>query len=83
MGARGHPARVGQHEGARDRQHAPAARRGARELHGTRKPNGLTSSRASVRFYLIDDQRQTLVEDLGPGDLWLAPAGFPSCDSGT
>lgn len=35
-----------------------------------------------VRFYLVDDQRQTLVEDWGPGDLWLAPAGFPHAIQG-
>lgn len=53
-----------------------------REMHWHKEAEWAYVVKGRVRFYLIDDQRQTLVEDLGPGDLWLAPAGFPHAIQG-
>lgn len=53
-----------------------------RELHWHKEAEWAYVLNGRVRFYLVDDQRQTLVEDLGPGDLWLAPAGFPHAIQG-
>lgn len=53
-----------------------------RELHWHKEAEWAYVLKGRVRFYLVDDQRQTLVEDLGPGDLWLAPAGFPHAIQG-
>lgn len=53
-----------------------------RELHWHKEAEWAYVLSGRVRFYLVDDQRQTLVEDLGPGDLWLAPAGFPHAIQG-
>lgn len=53
-----------------------------RELHWHKEAEWAYVLKGKVRFYLVDDQRQTLVEDLGPGDLWLAPAGFPHAIQG-
>ncbi|MFK8253335.1 cupin domain-containing protein [Ancylobacter terrae] len=53
-----------------------------REMHWHKEAEWAYVLQGRVRFYLIDDQRQTLVEDLGPGDLWFAPAGFPHAIQG-
>lgn len=53
-----------------------------RELHWHKEAEWAYVLNGRVRFYLVDDQRQTLIEDLGPGDLWLAPAGFPHAIQG-
>lgn len=53
-----------------------------RELHWHKEAEWAYVLQGRVRFYLVDDQRQTLVEDLGPGDLWFAPAGFPHAIQG-
>ena len=53
-----------------------------RELHWHKEAEWAYVLKGKVRFYLIDDQRQVLIEDLGPGDLWLAPAGFPHAIQG-
>ncbi|MCX5495594.1 cupin domain-containing protein [Kaistia dalseonensis] len=53
-----------------------------RELHWHKEAEWAYVLKGRVRFYLVDDQRQTLIEDLGPGDLWLAPAGFPHAIQG-
>jgi oxalate decarboxylase len=53
-----------------------------RELHWHKEAEWAYVLKGRVRFYLVDDQRRTLVEDLGPGDLWLAPAGFPHAIQG-
>lgn len=53
-----------------------------RELHWHKEAEWAYVMQGKVRFYLLDDQRQVLVEDLGPGDLWLAPAGFPHAIQG-
>ncbi|MFG1395061.1 cupin domain-containing protein [Xanthobacter agilis] len=53
-----------------------------RELHWHKEAEWAYVVQGRVRFYLVDDQRQVLVEDLNPGDLWLAPAGFPHAIQG-
>nr|WP_246374709.1 cupin domain-containing protein [Pseudochelatococcus contaminans] len=53
-----------------------------RELHWHKEGEWAYVLKGRVRFYLVDDQRQTLIEDLGPGDLWFAPAGFPHAIQG-
>lgn len=53
-----------------------------RELHWHKEAEWAYVTQGRVRFYLIDDQRNTLVEDLEPGDLWFAPAGFPHAIQG-
>jgi len=53
-----------------------------RELHWHKEAEWAYVLNGRVRFYLIDDQRQVLIEDLEPGDLWLAPAGFPHAIQG-
>lgn len=53
-----------------------------RELHWHKEAEWAYVLKGKVRFYLVDDQRQTLIEDLGPGDLWFAPAGFPHAIQG-
>ncbi|MFC4625512.1 cupin domain-containing protein [Daeguia caeni] len=53
-----------------------------RELHWHKEAEWAYVLKGKVRFYLVDDKRQTLVEDLEPGDLWLAPAGFPHAIQG-
>lgn len=35
-----------------------------------------------MRFYLVHQRLATLVEDLGPGDLWFAPPGVPHAIQG-
>lgn len=53
-----------------------------RELHWHKEAEWAYVLKGKVRFYLVDDQRNVLVEDLEPGDLWLAPAGFPHAIQG-
>ncbi|MGU3575309.1 cupin domain-containing protein [Brucellaceae bacterium C25G] len=53
-----------------------------REMHWHKEAEWAYVLKGKVRFYLVDDQRQTLIEDLEPGDLWLAPAGFPHAIQG-
>lgn len=53
-----------------------------RELHWHKEAEWAYVLKGKVRFYLVDDQRQTLVEDLEEGDLWLAPSGFPHAIQG-
>lgn len=53
-----------------------------RELHWHKEAEWAYVLKGKVRFYLVDDQRQVLIEDLEPGDLWLAPAGFPHAIQG-
>lgn len=53
-----------------------------RELHWHKEAEWAYITKGRARFYLVNDQRETLVEDLGPGDLWLAPAGFPHAIQG-
>lgn len=53
-----------------------------RELHWHKEAEWAYVLKGKVRFYLVDDKRQTLIEDLEPGDLWLAPAGFPHAIQG-
>jgi oxalate decarboxylase len=60
-------------------RHGPGV---VRELHWHKEAEWAYVTQGRVRFYLIDDQRNTLVEDLEPGDLWFAPAGFPHAIQG-
>ena len=53
-----------------------------REMHWHKEAEWAYVLKGKVRFYLMDDQRQTLIEDLEPGDLWFAPAGFPHAIQG-
>lgn len=53
-----------------------------RELHWHKEAEWAYVLNGRVRFYLVDDKRQLLIEDLEPGDLWLAPAGFPHAIQG-
>lgn len=53
-----------------------------RELHWHKEAEWAYVTQGRVRFYLVDDKRNTLVEDLEAGDLWFAPAGFPHAIQG-
>jgi oxalate decarboxylase len=53
-----------------------------RELHWHKEAEWAYVTAGRVRFYLVDEDHETLVEDLGPGDLWLAPAGVPHAIQG-
>ena len=48
-----------------------------RELHWHKEGEWAYVLKGKVRFYLIDNQRNVLIEDLEEGDLWYAPPGFP------
>ena len=53
-----------------------------RELHWHKEGEWAYVLKGKVRFYLVDDQRNTLIEDLEEGDLWYAPPGFPHAIQG-
>jgi oxalate decarboxylase len=53
-----------------------------REMHWHKEGEWAYVTAGRVRFYLIDEHRQTLVEDLGVGDLWFAPPGCPHAIQG-
>ena len=53
-----------------------------REMHWHKEGEWAYVTEGRVRFYLVDEGRQTLVEDLGPGDLWFAPPGVPHAIQG-
>ncbi|UYW02485.1 cupin domain-containing protein [Flavobacterium agricola] len=53
-----------------------------REMHWHKEGEWAYVLKGKVRFYLIDDQRNTLIEDLEEGDLWFAPPGFPHAIQG-
>ena len=53
-----------------------------REMHWHKETEWAYVLKGKVRFYLVDNERNTLVEDLEPGDLWLAPPGFPHAIQG-
>lgn len=53
-----------------------------RELHWHKEAEWAYVTQGRVRFYLIDDKRNVLIEDLEVGDLWFAPAGFPHAIQG-
>lgn len=53
-----------------------------RELHWHKEGEWAYVLKGKVRFYLIDDQRNVLIEDLEEGDLWYAPPGFPHAIQG-
>lgn len=53
-----------------------------RELHWHKEAEWAYVTAGTVRFYLVDEHGQLLVEDLEPGDLWLAPAGVPHAIQG-
>ena len=53
-----------------------------RELHWHKEGEWAYVTAGRVRFYLVDERRETLVEDLGPGDLWFAPPGVPHAIQG-
>ncbi|PZQ49355.1 MAG: cupin [Rhodovulum sulfidophilum] len=53
-----------------------------REMHWHKEGEWAYVTAGKVRFYLIDEHRQTLVEDLEVGDLWFAPPGCPHAIQG-
>lgn len=53
-----------------------------RELHWHKEGEWAYVTAGRVRFYLVDENRQTLVEDLDVGDLWFAPPGCPHAIQG-
>lgn len=53
-----------------------------REMHWHKEGEWAYVLQGRVRFYLVDADRNTLVEDLGPGDMWFAPAGIPHAIQG-
>lgn len=53
-----------------------------RELHWHKEGEWAYVLKGKVRFYLIDNQRNVLIEDLEEGDLWYAPPGFPHAIQG-
>ena len=53
-----------------------------REMHWHKEGEWAYVTAGKVRFYLVDEHRQTLVEDLEVGDLWFAPPGVPHAIQG-
>ncbi|MHC5310285.1 cupin domain-containing protein [Myroides sp. LJL116] len=53
-----------------------------RELHWHKEGEWAYVLKGKVRFYLVDDQRNVLIEDLEEGDIWYAPPGFPHAIQG-
>lgn len=53
-----------------------------RELHWHKEGEWAYVIKGKVRFYLVDDKRNTLIEDLEEGDIWYAPPGFPHAIQG-
>lgn len=53
-----------------------------REMHWHKEGEWAYVTAGRVRFYLVDENRETLVEDLEVGDLWFAPPGFPHAIQG-
>jgi len=53
-----------------------------RELHWHKEGEWAYVLKGKVRFYLVDNQRNVLIEDLEEGDLWYAPPGFPHAIQG-
>jgi len=53
-----------------------------REMHWHKEGEWAYVTAGRVRFYLVDQDRRTLVEDLGPGDLWFVPPGAPHAIQG-
>lgn len=53
-----------------------------REMHWHKEGEWAYVTAGRVRFYLVDENRQTLVEDLNVGDLWFAPPGLPHAIQG-
>lgn len=53
-----------------------------REMHWHKEGEWAYVTAGRVRFYLVDEDRQTLVEDLEAGDLWFAPPGVPHAIQG-
>ncbi|OSP53807.1 cupin domain-containing protein [Pseudoruegeria sp. SK021] len=53
-----------------------------RELHWHKEGEWAYVTAGRVRFYLVDEHRGTLVEDLEVGDLWFAPPGVPHAIQG-
>lgn len=53
-----------------------------RELHWHKEGEWAYVLKGRVRFYLVDDKRNVLIEDLEEGDLWYAPPGFPHAIQG-
>ena len=48
-----------------------------RELHWHKEAEWAYVLQGRVRFTVVDENRNVWVDDLGPGDLWFAPAGVP------
>lgn len=53
-----------------------------RELHWHKEGEWAYILKGKVRFYLVDNERNVLIEDLEEGDLWYAPPGFPHAIQG-
>ncbi len=53
-----------------------------REMHWHKEGEWAYVTAGRVRFYLVDEHRETLVEDLEAGDLWFAPPGAPHAIQG-
>lgn len=53
-----------------------------RELHWHKEGEWAYITAGRARFYLVDEHRGTLVEDLEVGDLWFAPPGAPHAIQG-
>lgn len=48
-----------------------------RELHWHKEAEWAYVLQGKVRFTVVDAERGVWIDDLGPGDLWFAPAGIP------
>ncbi|PZF78344.1 cupin [Aestuariivirga litoralis] len=48
-----------------------------RELHWHKEAEWAYVLQGRVRFTVVDPDRGVWIDDLGPGDLWFAPAGVP------
>ena len=48
-----------------------------RELHWHKEAEWAYVLQGKVRFTVVDPERGVWIDDLGPGDLWFAPAGVP------
>ena len=48
-----------------------------RELHWHKEAEWAYILEGNVRFTVVDEDRNVYIDDLKPGDMWLAPAGIP------
>lgn len=53
-----------------------------RELHWHKEAEWAYILEGNVRLTVVDEERKVSIDDLGPGDMWLLPAGIPHAIQG-